>query len=153
MNVCSFVGNLTKDAVRISNKENSPVAFEMAVEGTEYKKMDQKVVDFPEIKAFDHIGDYVLKYGKKGKRIEVLARYKTSSKVDENGKKAYYKGFVAKSVHINRRSSSSENYDTDAAKDINTDQTQLPKPNVEPDQTKLPDLDLSGLFDETDDIA
>ena len=88
MNVCTFLGRLTRD-VELRYAGETPVAnFGIAV-NRRFKKDGQPEADFPRLVAFGKNAENIAKFFKKGSEIVVTGHLQTGSYEDKDGKKVY----------------------------------------------------------------
>lgn len=96
MNCCIFTGRLGKDPVETQTKGEKPVTaahFSIAV-SKRYKKEGETDANFIHCIAYGKTAEFILKFFKKGMKIEIRARVDTGSYVSRSGQKVYYTDFI-----------------------------------------------------------
>lgn len=88
MNRFDFIGNLTKDVELTKVGELSLAKFTLAVNRSYKNKDNVRETDFFQLQAWRELGENIAKYTKKGERLRVEGRVKTSS-YEKDGEKRY----------------------------------------------------------------
>ena len=92
MNICSFMGRLTREPeyVQLQNGKNV-INFSMAVRNPNTNNKDKPDTTFIDCVAWEGTADLINKYFKKGSRILVHASAKTDNWIDKDTGKNRYK--------------------------------------------------------------
>lgn len=117
MNVCTFLGRLTKDVEIKTVGETEIANFTLAVD-RRFKKEGQPTADFLNFVAFGKTAEVISKYCEKGSQIAVVARVQTRTWDDKDGNKRYITEFVVDGFSFaggkpnnNKETSSDQDFD------------------------------------------
>lgn len=99
LNVCTFIGNLTRDPELRTTQSGIAVAtFTIAVNRRRAQD-GMQTADFPQIVAWRQLADLCAQYLHKGSKIAVTARCQTRS-YDKDGRKVYITEFAADQIEF-----------------------------------------------------
>jgi single-strand DNA-binding protein len=96
MNVCTFLGRLTKDVEVKTVGETEIANFTLAVD-RKFKKEGQPTADFLNFVAFGKTAEVISEHCKKGSQIAVVSRVQTRTWDDKDGNKRYITEFLVES--------------------------------------------------------
>lgn len=101
MNIVVLIGNLTKDvALKTTQGGNNYCNFTIAINNGKDKDGNDIPADFPQISVFGKQAENCAKYLKKGMKVAVHGKIKTSSKQNQDGSSNFYTNVVAEKVEF-----------------------------------------------------
>ena len=103
LNRCDFTGNVTKEPDIHTFGDGKKVAsFSIAV-NDDYKNASGeliKQVEYPNFKAYASLANIIESYVKKGDKLRVSGKFKTSSWEDKEGNKRYSTEFILNDLEM-----------------------------------------------------
>ena len=101
MNLVVLIGNLTRDVVlKKTQGGNNYCNFTIAINNGKDKDGNDIPADFPQISVFGKQAENCVKYLKKGMKVAVHGKIKTSSKQNQDGSSNFYTNVVAEKVEF-----------------------------------------------------
>lgn len=101
MNIVVLIGNLTKDvALKTTQGGNHYCNFTIAINNGKDKDGNDIPADFPQISVFGKQAENCAKYLRKGVKVAVHGKIKTSSKQNQDGSSNFYTNVVAEKVEF-----------------------------------------------------
>ena len=101
MNICILIGNVAKEiALKTTQGGNHYCNFPIAINNGKDKDGNDIPADFPQISVFGKQAENCAKYLKKGVKVAVHGKIKTSSKQNQDGTTSFFTNVVAEKVEF-----------------------------------------------------